>query len=85
MVSVFTTKANLEDIFLREENKSWLAIILKLNEVFIFHNAMFCLRKNEVIDRFQWDGKRICTFFRKIISVFAQCTIPDIEKKRIVL
>lgn len=35
MVSVFTTKANLEDIFLREENKAWLAIILKLNEVFI--------------------------------------------------
>lgn len=35
MISVFTTKANLEDIFLREENKAWLAIILKLNEVFI--------------------------------------------------
>ena len=35
MISVFTTKANLEDIFQSEENKGWQAIILKLNEVFI--------------------------------------------------
>lgn len=35
MISVFTTKANLEDIFQKEENKAWQAIILKLNEVFI--------------------------------------------------
>lgn len=35
MVSVFTTKANLEDIFQNEDKKAWQAIILKLNEVFI--------------------------------------------------
>ena len=35
MVSVFTTKTSLEDIFLNEDKKAWQAIILKLNEVFI--------------------------------------------------
>lgn len=35
MVSVFTTKANLEDIFQKEENIQWQLIILKLKEVFI--------------------------------------------------
>ena len=35
MVSVFTTKASLEDIFQKEDKKAWQAIILKLNEVFI--------------------------------------------------
>ena len=35
MVSLFTTKANLEDIFLREDKKAWQEIIYKLNEVFI--------------------------------------------------
>ena len=46
---------------------------------------MLCLRKNEVIDRVQWNGKCIFTFFRETVTVFVQCTIPNIKKKCIVL